>query len=54
MQMVAFAAHSGIGAAIGLVSLFVAARFVITGRSAGTTASRTGVTRLEERRVATG
>jgi hypothetical protein len=34
---VAFAAHSGIGAAIGLVSLFVAAHLVLTGRSAGTT-----------------
>src|SRR5918998_3714162 len=45
---VAFAAHSGIGAAIGLVSLFVTARLVLTGR-AGKTASRTGATRLEER-----
>jgi hypothetical protein len=51
---VAFAAHSGIGAAIGLVSLFVTARLVLTGRSAGTTASRTGATRLDERSVATG
>jgi hypothetical protein len=51
---VAFAAHSGVGAAIGLVSLFVAARLVLTGRSAGTAASRTGATRLEETGVATG
>jgi hypothetical protein len=51
---VAFAAHSGIGAAIGLVSLFLAARLVLTGRSAGTRASRTGATRLEEGNVATG
>jgi hypothetical protein len=51
---VAFAAHSGIGAAIGLVSLFVAARLVLTGRSARATASRTGATRLEERGVPTG
>src|SRR5918997_1818101 len=42
---VAFAAHSGIGAAIGLVSLFVAARLVLTGRSARPTASRTRATR---------
>ena len=50
---VAFAAHSGIGAAIGLGSLFVTARLVLTGR-AGKTASRTGATRLEERSIATG
>ena len=51
---VAFAAHSGIGAAIGLISLFVVGRLVLTGRGAGTTASRTSATRLEERSVATG
>jgi hypothetical protein len=51
---VAFAAHSGIGAAIGLVSLFVAARLVLTGRSARTTVSRTAATRPEETSVAPG
>lgn len=49
---VAFAAHSGIGAAIGLVSLFVAAQLVLTGRSAGP--SRAAATKLEERRIAAG
>ena len=43
-----FAAHSGIGAAIGLLSLFVAARLVLTGRSAGTTA---GANRAAARRA---
>jgi hypothetical protein len=50
----AFAAHSGIGAAIGLVALCVAARLVLTGRSAGTTASRAGAARLDESGVAAG
>jgi hypothetical protein len=36
---VLFAAHSSGGAAIGLVSLFVAAGLVLTNRSAGTTAA---------------
>jgi hypothetical protein len=49
---VAFAAHSGIGAAIGLVSLFVAAQLVLTGRSAPP--SPAAATKLEEGRVATG
>jgi len=44
---VTFAAHSGVGAAIGLISLFVAARLVLTGRSAGTTPSRATPARLE-------
>jgi hypothetical protein len=35
---VLFAAHSGVGAAIGLVSLFVAAGLVLTNRGAATTA----------------
>jgi hypothetical protein len=43
---VLFAAHSGFPAAIGLVALFAAARLVLTGRSAGTTPSRAGATRL--------
>lgn len=51
---VAFAAHSGIGAAIGLVSLVVTACLVLTGRSAGTTTNRAGAARLEETGVATG
>jgi hypothetical protein len=38
---VAFAAHSGMGAAIGLVALFVAARLVLTGRGARATGSAT-------------
>jgi hypothetical protein len=50
---VLFAAHSGIGAAIGLISLFVAARLVLTGRSAGTKPSRATATRLERRGVPT-
>jgi hypothetical protein len=44
---VLFAAHSGIGAAIGLVSLFVAGRLVLTNRSAGTTPSKATTPRLE-------
>ena len=51
---VAFAAHSGIGAAIGLVSLFVTAYLVLTGRSARATTNRAGAARLEETGVATG
>jgi hypothetical protein len=42
-----FAAHSGFPAAIGLVSLAVAGRLVLTNRSAGTTPSRAATTRLE-------
>jgi hypothetical protein len=34
---VLFAAHSGVGAAIGLLSLFVAAGLVLTNRGAATT-----------------
>jgi hypothetical protein len=48
----AFAAHSGVGAAIGLISLVVAAGLVLTGRSARP--SRAATTNLEESRVATG
>ena len=44
---VLFASHSGVGAAIGLVSLVVAARLILTNRSAGTTPSRATTTRLE-------
>jgi hypothetical protein len=49
---VAFAAHSGVPAAIGLISLSVAAGLVLAGRSARPT--RTAATKLEEGRVATG
>jgi hypothetical protein len=44
---VLFAAHSGIGAAIGLVALFVAGRLILRWRSAETTPSRATETELE-------
>jgi hypothetical protein len=44
---VLFAAHSGIGAAIGLVAIFVAGRLILRWRSARTTPSRTAETGLE-------
>jgi hypothetical protein len=50
---VLFASHSGVGAAIGLVSLVVAARLILTNRSAGTTTSRARTTRLERSGVST-
>ena len=50
---VLFAAHSGVGAAIGLVSLFAAARLVLTNRSAGTTPRPAPTTRLERSGVPT-
>jgi hypothetical protein len=44
---VLFAAHSGIGAAIGLVAIFVAGRLILRWRSAPTTPSRAAETGLE-------
>jgi hypothetical protein len=44
---VLFAAHSGIGAAIGLVAIFAAGRLILKWRSAGTTPSQASRTKLE-------
>jgi hypothetical protein len=50
---VLLASHSGIGATIGLIGLFVAGRLVLAERSAGTTPTRTAGARLEQSGAAT-